>query len=138
MSPRPIQPLPNHEVIEHFEDAARKLRECFRSSVAEALPGFARRVFEQEWQEVANLQSINSIPPVAVAYLLRCERCVRDLLNKNYDGVASSYFEKCVSEAADDVQARVIASCNDERGLTAIPTKRTAQQFIEAPRLSDY
>jgi hypothetical protein len=126
MRPRAILPLPNHEVIEHFEDAARKLRDCFRSSVAEALPGFSRRLFEQEWQDVADLQSINSIPPLAAAYLLRCERCVRDLLNKNYDGAASSYFEKCVSEAADDVRARVIASCNYERSLTAMPTKRTA------------
>jgi len=126
MSPRAFSHSPNSEAVEQFEDAAKRLRERFRSSVSEALPGFARRLFEREWQESADLTSIESVPPLALAFLVSCERCVGDLLNKNYDGAASSYFEKCVSEAADDVRARVIASCNYERSLTAMPTKRTA------------
>jgi hypothetical protein len=100
----------NHEAVEHFEDAARKVRERFRSSVLEALPGFARRLFEREWQEVADLESIEAIPPLTVAYLTICERCVCDLLNKNHEGVASDHFEKCVGEAADVIRAKVIVS----------------------------
>jgi hypothetical protein len=102
----------NHEAVEHFEDAARKVRERFRSSVLEALPSLARRLFEREWQEVANLQSIDSIPPLTFAYLMICERCVSDLLNHNHRGVASAHFEKCVSEAANVIRAKVVVSCS--------------------------
>jgi hypothetical protein len=110
MSPHPVSLSPHQEAVEQFEDAARKLRERFRSSVSEALPAFARRMFEREWQKVGDLQDLASIPPLALAYLMSCERCVYDLLNKNYEGVASSHFEKRVSEAANDIRAKVIAS----------------------------
>ncbi len=65
-----------HEVLEQFEDAARKLRERFRSSVTEALPGFARRLFELEWQESADITIIESVPPLTLVYLMRL-RAVR-------------------------------------------------------------
>ena len=123
---RPISLPPNHEAVEQFEDAARKLRELFRSSVAEALPGFARRLFEREWQESADLTSIESVPPLALAYLIGCERCVQDLLNRDYDGVASAHFEKCVREAANDIRSKVIASWSYEGYAVRIATKRTA------------
>lgn len=123
---RPVSLPPNHEAVEHFEDAARKLRDNFRSSVSEALPGFARRLFEREWREVADLESIESIPPLTLAYLTRCERCVIDLLNKGYEGVASAHFDKCVSDAANDIRAKVIASWSYESNVTRIPAKRTA------------
>jgi hypothetical protein len=123
---RPISLPPNHEAVEQFEDAARKLRELFRSSVAEALPGFARRLFEREWQESADLTSMESVPPLALAYLISCERCVQDLLNRGYDGVASAHFEKCVREAANEIRAKVIVSCSYEGDAIRIPTKRTA------------
>ena len=114
MNLRPVSLPPNYEAVEYFEEAARKLRERFRSSVSEALPGFACRLFEREWQEVANLQSIDSIPPLTLAYLMLCERCVCDLLNKNHQGVASAHFEKCVSEAANVIRAKVVVSCRDD------------------------
>ncbi|MGJ0534287.1 hypothetical protein [Methylocystis sp.] len=123
---RPISLPPNHEAVEQFEDAARKLRERFRSSVAEALPGFARQLFEREWQEAADLTSIESVPPLALAYLISCERCVQDLLNRDYGGVASTHFDKCVSEAANAIRAKVIVSCSYEGDAIRIPTKRTA------------
>ncbi len=123
---RPISLPPNHEAVEQFEDAARKLRERFRSSVSEALPGFARRLFEREWQESADLTSMESVPPLALAYLISCERCVQDLLNRDYDGVASAYFEKCVSEAANEIRTKVIVSWNCENDVIRFPEKRTA------------
>lgn len=126
MNLRPVSLPPNHEAVEHFEDAARRLRDRFRSSVSEALPGFARLLFEREWREVADLESIESIPPLTLAYLTRCERCVFDLLNKSYEGVASAHFDKCVSDAANDIRAKVIASCSYEGDAIRIPTKRTA------------
>lgn len=126
MSPRPISRPLNHEAVEHFEDAARKLRHRFRSSVSEALPGFARRLFEREWQDSADLTSIESVPPLALAYLISCERCVQDLLSRDYDGVASAHFEKCVSEAANEIRTKVIVSCSYEGDAIRIPTKRTA------------
>ncbi|HEY8126565.1 MAG TPA: hypothetical protein VIF88_14230 [Methylocystis sp.] len=110
MNLRPVSLPPNREAVEHFEDAARQLRELFRSSVAEALPGFARQLFEREWQEAADLTSIESVPPLALAYLMSCERCVQDLLNKNYEGVASAHFEKCVREAANEIRTKVVVS----------------------------
>jgi hypothetical protein len=122
MIPRPISP--NHEAVEHFEHAARRLRDRFRSSVSEALPGFARQLFEQEWREVADLESIESIPPLTLAYLTRCERCVLDLLNKGYESVASAHFDKCVSDAANDIRAKVIASRSYECDVVRIPAKR--------------
>ncbi|MGD9544753.1 MAG: hypothetical protein AB7F41_06950 [Methylocystis sp.] len=126
MGPRPI-PLPSHlEAVEHFEDAARNLRERFRSAVSEALPGFARRLFEQEWQDVAGMQSIEGMPPLALAYLTGCERCVYDLLNRNYEGVASAHFEKCVSEAAEEIRTRAIASWSSEGDVIRIMRQRTA------------
>lgn len=114
---------PNREAVEQFEDAARKLRERFRSSVSEALPGFARRLFEREWQESADLTSMESVPPLALAYLTSCERCVCDLLNKNYDGVASAHFARCVGEAANEIRTKVIVSCSYEGDAIRIPTK---------------
>lgn len=126
MSPHPVSLSPHHEAIEDFEDAARKLRERFRSSVTEALPGFARRLFEREWQESGNLTSIESIPPLALVYLMSCERCVYDLLTKNYEGVANSHFEKCVSEAANDIRAQVIGLWSLEGGAIRILRERTA------------
>jgi hypothetical protein len=91
-----------------------------------ALPGFARRSFEQEWQEVSDIQSIDFIPPLAFAYLMRCERFVCDLLNRNYEGLASSHLEKCVSKTAIDIRARVIASRIYEGDASISPAKRTA------------
>lgn len=126
MGPYPVSFSPRHEAIEDFEDAARKLRERFMSSVLEALPGFARRLFEREWQESADLTNIESIRPLAVAYLLSCERCVQDLLNRNYDGAASAHFEKCVSEAANNIRAKAIASRSHEGELLRFPGKPTA------------
>lgn len=126
MSPRLISLPLNHEVVEHFEDAASKLRQRFRSFVLEALPGSARRLFEREWQEVADLESIESIPPLVFAYLTICERCVQDLLNKNYEGVASAHFEKCASKATNDIRAKVIASSSNEGDVVRIAGKRTA------------
>lgn len=126
MSPHPVSLPPHHEAVEHFEDAARKLRERFRSSVSEALPGFARRMFEREWQEVADIESIDSIPPLTLAYLTYCERCVYDVLNRNYEGGANSHFEKYVSEAANDIRTKVIASWNNESDVIRILGKRTA------------
>lgn len=126
MRPSPISVSPHHEVVEHFEDAARNLRERFRSSVSEALPDFARRLFEREWQDSADLTSIDSIPPLALAYLIRCERCVYDVLNRNYDGCANSHFEKCVSEAANEIRERVIRSCGYEGDVIRILGKRKA------------
>jgi hypothetical protein len=124
--PSPPPPLSNDEAVERFEDAARKLRERFKSSVADALPGIARGLLEQELHEVADLQSIDSIPSLALAYLLSCERCVLDLLNKNYEGVASSYFEKCVSETANDIRAKVITSRSYVNDVISISAERTA------------
>ena len=126
MSPHPVSLSPHHEAIEDFEDAARKLRERFRSSVTEALPGFARRLFEREWQESADLTSIESVPPLTLVYLMSCERCVYDLLNKNYEGVANSHFEKCVAEAAHDIRAKVTASWSYEDDAIRILRERTA------------
>jgi hypothetical protein len=126
MSPRAFSHSPNREAVEKFEDAAKRLRECFLSSVSEALPGFARRLFEREWQESADLTSIESVPPLALAYLISCERCVGDLLNKNYDGVASAHFERCVGEAANEIRTKVIVSCSYEGDAIRIPTKCTA------------
>jgi hypothetical protein len=123
---RPNSLPPNHEAVEQFEDAARKLRERFRSSVSESLPGFARRLFEEEWQGSADLTSMESVPPLALAYLISCERCVQDLLNRDYDGVASAHFEKCVREAANEIRTKVIFSCSYEGDAIRIPTKRTA------------
>ncbi|MBM3563285.1 MAG: hypothetical protein FJX48_09070 [Alphaproteobacteria bacterium] len=125
MSPPASFPL-QREAVEQFEDAARKLRERFRASVAEALPGFARRLFEREWQESADITIIESIPPLALVYLISCERCVHDLLNRNYEGVASVHFERCVIEAAKDIRAKVTASWSYEDGAIRIPRKRTA------------
>lgn len=119
------EPL-HHEAVELFEDAARKLRERFRSSVSEALRGFARRLFEREWREVANLESVDSIPPLALAYLTSCERCVYDVLNKNHEGAASAHFEECVSEAANNIRRKVIASWSYEGDVLRIRGKRTA------------
>ena len=126
MSPRPISPSPHQEAVEQFEDSARRLREQFRSSVSEALPGFARRLFEREWRESADLQSIESVPPLALAYLASCERCVWDLLNRNYEGVASAHYDQCVSEAANEISKKVIASCSYEGETVRIMRKRTA------------
>ncbi len=126
MRPHPVSLSPHHEAIEDFEDAARKLRERFRSSVTEALPGFVRLLFEREWQESGDLTSIESIPPLAFAYLMSCERCVYDLLNKNYEGLANSHFEKCVSEAANNIRAQVICSWSFEGDAIKILRERTA------------
>jgi hypothetical protein len=123
---RPVSLPPNHEAVEHFENAARKLRERFKSAVAEALPGFARGLIEQELQEVADLQDIESIPPLCLTYLLKCERCVLDLLNKNHEGVGSTHFEKCVSEAANDIRAKVIRSRSHVHDVKSISAKRRA------------
>ncbi len=57
---------------------------------------------------------------------MSCERCVQDLLNKNYEGVASAHFERCVVEAAKDIRAKVIVSWSYEGDAIRIPTKRTA------------
>lgn len=123
MSPRPVSLPLNHEAVEHFEDAARELRHRFRSSVSEALPGFARQLFEREWREVADLESIESIPPLTLAYLTRCERCVFDLLNKGYEGVASAHFDKCVSDAANEIRTKVIVSFSyEDDARTALST----------------
>ncbi|MBG0801280.1 hypothetical protein IYW40_07265 [Methylocystis sp. H4A] len=126
MNPHPVSLRANRQAVENFDDAAKKLRHRFKSSVSEALPGSARRLFEREWQEVADLESIESMPPLVFAYLMSCERCVQDLLNKNYEGVASSYFNRCVSEAANNIRAKVIASWSYEGDVIRIPTKRTA------------
>ena len=126
MSPHPISLPPRHEAVEHFEDAAQKLRERFRSSVADALPGFARRLFEREWQKSADMTSIDSIPPLALIYLMSCERCVSDLLNKNYEGAASAHFERCVVDAARDIRAKVVASWRDDGDSETILRERTA------------
>lgn len=87
----------------------------------EALPASSRRLFERECQEVADLQSIEGIPPLAFVYLTCCERCVYDLLNRNYHGVASAHFEKCVSEATNEIRAKVIASWSYEGDIIRIP-----------------
>jgi hypothetical protein len=133
MSPQPISLSPHHEAVEKFEDAARRLRESFRLSVLEALPGFALCSFEREWQEVAELQSIDSIPSLTSTYLMICERCVRDLLNKNYEGVATSHFEKCVSEAANGIRAKVIALRSYEGDAVRSPRKRSGEKLAAAP-----
>ncbi|MFO1124837.1 MAG: hypothetical protein U1E25_05835 [Methylocystis sp.] len=125
MSP-PASPPLQQEAVENFEDAARKLRERFRSSVADALPGFARGLFEREWQECADITIIESVPPLALVYLISCERCVYDLLNSNYEGLASAHFERCVIEAAKDIRAKVTASWSYEGGAIRIPRKCTA------------
>jgi hypothetical protein len=126
MSPHPVSLSPHQEVIEDFEDAARKLREHFRSSVTEALPGYARGLFEQDWQESSDLTSIESVPPLALLYLLSCERCVYDLLNRNYQGIANSHFEKCVSEAANAIRTQVFGSWSYEGDAIRIVRERTA------------
>jgi hypothetical protein len=126
MSPQPFSLRANRQAVENFDEAARQLRHRFKSSVSEALPGSARRLFEREWQEVADLESIESFPPLIFAYLISCERCVQDLLNKNYEGVAISYFDRCVSEAANNIRAKVIGSWSYEGGVIRFPEKRTA------------
>ncbi|MGJ0512284.1 hypothetical protein [Methylocystis sp.] len=126
MNPLPSSLRANRQAVENFDEAARQLRHRFKSSVSEALPGSARRVFEREWQEVADLESIESVPPLIFAYLISCERCVLDLLNKNYEGVASSYFDRCVSEAANHIRAKVIGSWSYEGDVIRFPEKRTA------------
>lgn len=131
LSLRPVSLLPHHEAIEGFEDASRKLRERFMSSVLEALPGVARRLFEQEWQESADLMNIESIRPLAVSYLMSCERCVFDLLNKNYDGLASAHFEKCVSVAANNIRTKVIASRSQGGDIVSFPGNPTAERSAE-------
>jgi hypothetical protein len=125
MSPHRISLPPHHEAVEHFDYSARMLRERFRSSVSAALPGFARRAFAREWQESSDLAHIESIPPLVVAYLMSCERCIQDLLNRNYEGLATGHFEKCVSEAAIDIMAKVMASCSYD-GVITFPEKRTS------------
>ncbi|MBM3553513.1 MAG: hypothetical protein FJX45_17635 [Alphaproteobacteria bacterium] len=126
MKPYPVSLSPHHEAIKDLEDAARKLRERFRSSVNEALPEFARQLFERQWQESCDLTSIEEIQPLALVYLISCERCVHDLITKNYDGVANSHFEKCVSEASNDIRAQVIGLWSFEGSAIRILRERTA------------
>lgn len=122
----PVSLSPHHEAIKDFEDAARKLRERFRLSVAEALPEFARQLYERQWQESCDLKSIEEIPPLALVYLISCERCVHDLLTKNYEGAAISHFEKCISEASNDIRAQVIGLWNFEGSAIRILSERSA------------
>lgn len=126
MKQHPISISPHHEAVKDFEDAARKLRERFRLSVAEALPSFARQSFERQWQESCDLTSIEEIQPLALVYLMSCERCVHDLLTKNYEGATNSHFEKCVSEASNDIRAQVIGLWSFEGSAVRILRERTA------------
>lgn len=114
--------LSDSEACACFEDAANKLRVYFEAQVLASVPDFARRALESELEGLSKLSSADPVPPLAEVSLMRAEQCAHDLLSMNYEGTAHSFLRRCVSEAAADIAAAVIAASGQGGKIVIFPT----------------
>ncbi|MGZ9116066.1 hypothetical protein [Methylocystis sp. H62] len=70
---------------------------------------------------LSKLSSADPVPPLAEISLVRAEQCAHDLLSMNYEGVAHSFFRRCVSEASADIAAAVIAASGEGGNIVIFP-----------------